>query len=212
MNELVSCTDFHAIFGKNFAKGVFCYTSQNSLTMTNRAIPFTGILLSLFLWTACGEKSANEAADTPTEEISVIKKDLPNLQEMVAQEPDISIFLTAMDSAKMSWILRGDQDAYIIFAPNDAAFRREYDEAGLQNLLSPENRDELFKLVRKHIVKGRVPYELMEGGMLAETENRDNLIFLKNEADEVTVNGARVLKANIEGSNGFVHIIERVVF
>ena len=180
--------------------------------MTNRAIRFIGILLSLFLWSACGEKTANETVNTEFEEVSVIKKDLPSLQEVVNKEPDISIFLTAMDSAKMSWVLRGDQDAYIIFAPSNAAFNKEFDEAGLQDLLSPENRDQLFRLVRKHIVKGRVPYELMEGGMQAETENRDNLIFLKNEEGEVTVNGAKVLKANIEGSNGYVHIIERVLF
>jgi uncharacterized surface protein with fasciclin (FAS1) repeats len=112
----------------------------------------------------------------------------------------------------MSWILRGDQDAYIIFAPINAAFQKEFDEVGLQELLSPENRDELFKLVRKHIVKGRVPYEMMEGGMQAETENRDRLIFLKNEDGEVTVNGARIIKSNIEGSNGFIHSIERILF
>lgn len=180
--------------------------------MTNRVIPFIGILCSIFLWGACGEKPANEVTNAPEEEVSVIKKELPSLQDIVSKETDISIFLTAMDSAKMSWILRGDEDAYIIFAPSNAAFNKEFDEAGLQDLLSPENRDALFRLVRKHIVKGRVPFEMMEGGMQAETENRDQLIFLKTEEGEVTVNGAKVLKANLEGSNGFVHIIERVLF
>ncbi len=180
--------------------------------MTKSVIQFTGLILSLFLVAACGEKSVKEGANTNVEEVSSIKKDLPSLQEIIVNESDVSIFLTALDSAKMSWILRGDQDAYIIFAPINAAFQKEFDEVGLQELLSPENRDELFKLVRKHIVKGRVPYEMMEGGMQAETENRDRLIFLKNEDGEVTVNGARIIKSNIEGSNGFIHSIERILF
>jgi uncharacterized surface protein with fasciclin (FAS1) repeats len=204
---------FLIIFGKSFAARVFQNNQpKNSQTMKQTRIPSIVILMSLFFWTSCGDNATTETETSEVEAFSAIRTDLPSLQEIIEKESEINIFLTAMDSAKMSWILRGDEDAYIIFAPTDAAFRREFDDAGLQNLLSPENRDELFKLVRKHIVKGRVPYELMEGGMQAETENRDKLIFLKNEEGEVTVNGAKIVKANIEGSNGYVHIIERVIF
>jgi transforming growth factor-beta-induced protein len=166
------------------------------------------IVVTGFGFTSCEQKQgANAEVVTKN---SAMKEELPTLNDLVKEESNIKTFLVALDSAKMSWVLRQDNDAYILFAPTDEAFALLGDEA-VANLLLPENRTTLFNLVRNHIVKGRVPSSMMTGGMSAETESRTNLVFEENADGTKTVNGAKFVKTDIEGSNGIVHIIDRVI-
>ncbi len=171
------------------------------------------LLVCLFAMTAFGMTSCEQkqAEDTDFVEISsAMKEDLPTLDELMKEESNINTFMVALDSARMSWVLRQDTEAYILFAPTDEAFALIGDEA-IADLLKPENRTTLFNLVRNHIVKGRFPSSIMSGSMSAETESRTKLVFEKLEDGSKTVNGANILKADIEGSNGVVHIIDRVI-
>lgn len=170
------------------------------------------LLACLLVVTGFGITSCEKKQDNTAELVknTAMKEELPTLNDLVKEESNINTFLVALDSAKMSWVLRQDTDAYILFAPTDEAFALLGEEA-VANLLLPENRTTLFNLVRNHIVKGRVPSEVMTGGMSAETESRTNLVFEENADGVKTVNGANFVKTDIEGSNGIVHIIDRVI-
>lgn len=177
--------------------------------MRNALLQVIAIATVLMVASCGNDKSTPE--DQSTELTSTIRTELPTLDQILKQENSINTFIVALDSAKMSWVLRGDKDSYVIFAPNDNAFEA-LGPGAVDKLLDPDNRDELFKLVRRHIIKGRFAYELMQSGMQAESESREKLIFINNEEEELTVNGVKVVKSNIEGSNGFVHIVDRVIF
>ena len=166
------------------------------------------LVVTGFGFTSCEQKQ--EEQQTEVVKNSAMKEELPKLEDVLKEESNIKTFLIALDSAKMSWVLRQDTDSYILFAPTDEAFALLGEEA-VANLLLPENRTTLFNLVRNHIVKGRVPSEVMTGGMSAETESRTKLVFESAEDGTKTVNGANFVKTDIEGSNGIVHIIDRVI-
>jgi uncharacterized surface protein with fasciclin (FAS1) repeats len=167
-------------------------------------------LIALGAWSCGSNNSSTKGEETEGETFSAIKSELPMLNDIVKAESNINTFLVVLDSARMSWVLRGERDAYILFAPTDEAFAA-LGASTVNELLQPENREQLSKIVRNHIVKGRVPYEFMEGGMQAQSESNKLLIFEKLEDGTRTVNGARIIKADIEGSNGIVHIIDKVI-
>jgi uncharacterized surface protein with fasciclin (FAS1) repeats len=165
-----------------------------------------GISASVF---SCSGGGKENPTALPEKNLA-IKDELPILDIILKDESNISTFLTVLDSAKMSWVLRQEDDAYIIFAPSNEAFQA-LGQDKINDLLKPENQQELNNIVRNHIVKGRVPYTLMAGGMQAEAENRKKLTFQKLEDESRTVNGIKIVKQDIEGKNGIVHIIDKVI-
>ena len=184
------------------------FAAEMKMNKMKRTLLACLLVVTGFGITSCEQKQ--EGQETEVVKNSAMKEDLPTLNDLVKEESNIKTFLVALDSAKMSWVLRQDNDAYILFAPTDEAFALLGEEA-VNNLLLPENRTTLFNLVRNHIVKGRVPSEVMTGGMSAETESRTKLVFEAAEDGTKTVNGAKFVKTDIEGSNGIVHIIDRVI-
>ena len=96
-----------------------------------------------------------------------------------------------------------------MFAPTDKAFSK-LPAGALEMLLA--NPEKLGKILAYHVAPGAVTSDLLADGMIAPTllPGKTLLINLKNEM--VKINGdAMVMKANVEASNGVVHIIDKVL-
>lgn len=102
-------------------------------------------------------------------------------------------------------------DGLTVFAPTDKAF--EGLPAGtVENLLKPENRGTLRAIIAYHIVPARVfSHQIPHRAKLVETLNGCERVRTKRTFRGVTVDGARVTKANIVATNGVVHIIDKVL-
>ena len=74
----------------------------------------------------------------------------------------------------------------------------------------PENQDQLVAILTYHVVPGKVLSTDLSDGLSAETVNGEQVKF-KVSATGVTVNQASVVKADIEASNGVVHVIDKVI-
>ncbi|MCD7059924.1 fasciclin domain-containing protein [Pelagibacterium xiamenense] len=98
---------------------------------------------------------------------------------------------------------------FTVFAPTDAAFAA-LPEGTLDTLLMPENKDQLTAILTYHVVPGEVMaadvVELSE----AETLNGE-LIEISIDGDTVKINNAQVEVADIEASNGVIHVIDAVL-
>jgi len=96
-----------------------------------------------------------------------------------------------------------------VFAPTNEAFAKL--PAGvLPNLLKPENKAELVDLLTYHVVAGVVhAEELKDGQVLTTVEGKSVTVRLAGKT--VLVNSAVVTTANVEASNGVVHIIDGVL-
>jgi uncharacterized surface protein with fasciclin (FAS1) repeats len=97
---------------------------------------------------------------------------------------------------------------FTLFAPNDKAFAK-LDKNVLKKLLKPVNKEALQKVLKYHVLSGTVMAKDIKAGSVKTVEG--NTIRLRLPRSGVTVNGAKVLKADVSASNGVVHTIDTVL-
>ena len=100
-----------------------------------------------------------------------------------------------------------------VFAPTDAAFAK-LPKGTVENLLKPENKDQLVALLSYHVVPGAVraadiPHGVTQVGTIKQ--GGDTKVVTTRFGDRVTVDFARVVQADIHASNGVIHVINRVL-
>lgn len=126
----------------------------------------------------------------------------------VAVANDFTTLVTALEAAELEQTLKGD-GPFTVFAPTDAAFG-ELDQATLNALLQPENRDQLTNVLTYHVVAGRVPAEeVVERSAVTTLQGASLAIEVRN--GDVFVDGAQVTSTDIEATNGIVHVIDGVL-
>jgi uncharacterized surface protein with fasciclin (FAS1) repeats len=114
--------------------------------------------------------------------------------------------VTAVSAAGLVDTLNGE-GPFTVFAPTDEAFAAL--PAGvLDALLLPENKDVLTKILTYHVVPGQVLAADVTDGNVATVEGQTVTL---STADGVTVNGARVIQADVIASNGVIHAIDAVI-
>ncbi|MFD1914064.1 fasciclin domain-containing protein [Halodurantibacterium flavum] len=120
---------------------------------------------------------------------------------------DFTTLVAAVEAAGLVETLKGE-GPFTVFAPTDAAFGA-LPEGTVDSLLLPENRDQLVSILTYHVVPGAVMSSDLTEGMTATTvEGSDVTITL---ADGPMVDGANIVTADIEASNGVIHVIDAVI-
>ncbi|MBG1269380.1 fasciclin domain-containing protein [Nostoc sp. WHI] len=99
---------------------------------------------------------------------------------------------------------------YTVFAPTDEAFAA-LPAATLQQLQQPENRETLVKILTYHVVSGAVTSSQLTNGELKTVEERPVNIQIDSANNQVSVNSARVIQADVKASNGVIHAINQVL-
>ena len=116
--------------------------------------------------------------------------------------------VAAVEAAELVETLKGD-GPFTVFAPTDEAFAK-LPEGTLEDLLKPENKDKLVAILTYHVVPGKI----MSGdiaGKTADVETVQGSKLAVDAMDGVKVDAAEVIKADIETSNGVIHVIDTVV-
>jgi uncharacterized surface protein with fasciclin (FAS1) repeats len=115
--------------------------------------------------------------------------------------------VAAVQAAGLVETLKGE-GPFTVFAPTDEAFAA-LPEGTVESLLMPENRDQLVSILTYHVVPGKVMSTDLSDDMSAATVNgAEIMIDLDNG---VMVNEASVVTADIEASNGVIHVIDSVI-
>ena len=96
-----------------------------------------------------------------------------------------------------------------VFAPTDEAFAK-LPAGTVESLLKPENKEKLVKILTYHVVSGKVMAADAMKLTEAKTVNGKSLTIASG-AGGVTVDGAKVVKADIECANGVIHVIDAVM-
>ena len=113
----------------------------------------------------------------------------------------------ALGSAGLVTTLQG-KGPYTVFAPTDAAFAA-LPKGTVENLLKPENKAKLTKILTYHVVPGSVLSTSLKSGDVKSVEGSSLKVGVN--AGKVTVSGANVVKADIKASNGVIHVIDKVL-
>ena len=98
---------------------------------------------------------------------------------------------------------------FTVFAPTDEAFAR-LPQATLDDLLKPENKARLRRILTYHVVAGRVTAADVLKLKSAKAVSGDT-IDIETAGGSVMVDQARVMKTDINASNGVIHVIDSVI-
>ena len=114
----------------------------------------------------------------------------------------------AIQAAGLTQTLKG-KGPFTVFAPTDDAFAK-LPAGTVDNLLKPENKEKLVAILTYHVVPGRVTAAQVSKMTEARTVNGKELA-IRTDMGHVIVNDATVTKADINCSNGIIHVIDTVL-
>lgn len=147
---------------------------------------------------------------TPTSPIgTTANRNLAELAQTAASQGQFQTLTKAVQAAGLNDQLT-TPGPYTVFAPTDAAFAA-LPKATLNNLLKPENKQLLVRLLAYHVVPGQVTSSQLTSGQVNTIEGTPVTIKVDNTSKTISVNGAKVTQADIPASNGIVHIVDKVI-
>ena len=115
--------------------------------------------------------------------------------------------VAAVEAAGLVETLKGE-GPFTVFAPTDEAFAA-LPEGTVEDLLLPENKDQLTAILTYHVVPGKVMSGDLSDGMTAATVEGSDVTIMTEGG--VMVNDATVVQPDIEASNGVIHVIDKVI-
>ena len=130
-----------------------------------------------------------------------------NVVEIAAGNPDFSTLVAAVQAAGLAETLSGP-GPFTVFAPTNAAFAK-LPAGTVENLLKPENKDQLVAILTYHVVPAKVLTADVGGLTEADTVNGKKLTI--DTSSGVKINNATVTATDIVGSNGVIHVIDTVI-
>ncbi|MEM1394869.1 MAG: fasciclin domain-containing protein [Cyanobacteria bacterium P01_D01_bin.116] len=131
-----------------------------------------------------------------------------NIIGIVESNPSFTMLAKALKAAGLEDTLKGD-GPFTVLAPSDAAFAKLPQDA-VQDLLKPENKEVLVKILTYHVVSGRVLSTDLQSGEVKSVEGGPISVKV-DPASGVQVNDATVVQPDVKASNGIIHIIDNVI-
>jgi len=126
--------------------------------------------------------------------------------DVAAADPQFSTLVTALKAAGLVETLSG-KGPFTVFAPTNAAFAK-IPKADLDKLLA--DKTALTKVLTYHVVAGKIAGgKVKKMKTLKTVQGSDLNVAVMGKTLEI--NGAKVLKANVRASNGYIHVIDTVL-
>jgi uncharacterized surface protein with fasciclin (FAS1) repeats len=129
-----------------------------------------------------------------------------NIVEIAVSDGSFNTLVTAVKAAGLVETLSGG-GPFTIFAPTDEAFA-QIPEEKLNALLA--NKEALTAILTYHVISGKVMAEDVVKLRSAETVNGQS-VDIKVWDGKVMIDDAQVITADVEASNGVIHVINKVI-
>lgn len=114
----------------------------------------------------------------------------------------------ALQAADLVTTLKGP-GPFTVFAPTDEAFAK-LPAGTIENLLKPENKATLQRILTYHVVPGKVMAADVVKLRSAKAVSGDTLTIATRNGG-VTIDNARVVKTDVVAGNGVIHVIDAVI-
>jgi uncharacterized surface protein with fasciclin (FAS1) repeats len=153
----------------------------------------TGVLATLLLGTALVTAQGTASKD---------------IVDTAVANGSFKTLASALTAAGLVDTLKGP-GPFTVFAPTDAAFAK-LPKGTVEDLLKPENRDKLRRVLTYHVVPGRVAAAEVTKLSSAKTVSGDAVTIAVKDGG-VMVNNAKVATPDVAASNGVIHVIDTVL-
>ncbi len=192
--------------------------------------------VSVISFTSCEDKEKKEQAEN--ERMEMERMEAEREAEMMANEEkmemesnsiaakamntaELSTLVSALQAAELAQMMKEEEGPFTVFAPTNDAFSK-VDKATLDNLLKPENKEQLQAVLKYHVVSGEITssdlaqqitanngtynFSTVEGAELTATMQGDKIVIKDGNGKT-----ASIVQADVDASNGIVHMIDAVV-
>lgn len=133
-----------------------------------------------------------------------------SIVEIAASDDNFSTLVAALQAADLVGALSGD-GPFTVFAPTNDAFAA-LPAGTVDTLLQPENKGQLTAVLTYHVLATELFAEgTAAGAYELETLQGDTVTVVVDSHGAVTVDGANVIAADIDASNGVIHVIDSVI-
>ena len=195
---------------------------------------FTVLALSAIVFTSCedGKKKEQEEKERMEQMEAEKEAEMKAEKEKMEMESNsiaakatetdtLSTLVSALKAAELAEMFKTEEGPFTVFAPHNGAFNN-VDAATLESLMKPENKEKLADVLKYHVVSGEVTsqqlvqainendgeYEIstVGGGTLVASLDGENVILTDENGNKATV-----VMADVDASNGVVHVIDAVV-
>lgn len=185
---------------------------------SKRAMSIAAVGLAMALGTAActTDSSTDSESPTPTASASATASQADNtIVEVAAEAGSFTTLVDAVTAAGLAETLSGGE--YTVFAPTDAAFKPLVDDGTVTELLK-DPQGQLTDILLYHVVEGEVTAEeivkldgqdikTLQGGTLKVKVTPEGKVTLIDGAGQtITVD-----KADVEASNGVIHVVDGVL-
>ncbi len=129
-----------------------------------------------------------------------------NILQIANSSPDHTTLAAAIEAAEIQNVLV-NAGPLTVFAPHNAAFD-ELPEGTVEDLLKPENKQKLAKILTSHASPANIKKDQLKDGLSIYLAT-GQYVDVEERDGEVFVNGAKVV-ASIDASNGVIHVVDKV--
>jgi len=165
-----------------------------------------GAVLLTTLLVACSDDAASDEDSISTTTLGVVENLPGDIVQVASTTDGFATLVQAVAAAGLVETLQGT-GPFTVFAPSDDAFAALADGL-LDKLLLEENREILVSILTYHVVAGKVTSAEVASGAATTVEGSNIELTVGNG---IQVNGANVVLADVEASNGVIHVIDQVL-
>ena len=158
------------------------------------------------LLAACGGMMMG--GETGTAETATAAATTPDIVDTAVAAGQFDTLVAAVQAADLVETLKSP-GPFTVFAPTDEAFAA-LPAGTVESLLLPENKEQLQAVLTYHVLSGKVMSGDIAGQVLQVETVQGSTVDI-DATDGVTVDAATVISADIEASNGVIHVIDAVI-
>ena len=131
-----------------------------------------------------------------------------NLAEVATEAGSFTTLLAAVEAAGLTDAITAEGSQFTVFAPTDDAFAAALEALGLtaEELLA--DTETLTTILTYHVVVGEVTSGDLVDGAVTTLQGEEITVDL---SDGVMINTANVTAADVDASNGVIHVIDAVL-
>src|ERR687897_273582 len=132
-----------------------------------------------------------------------------DIVETASSNGSFTTLVAAAKAAGLVDTLKGP-GPFTVFAPTDEAFKK-LPAGTVENLLKPENKAQLTKVLTYHVVPGKVMASDITGKRTSAKTVEGSAVAIDASGAGVMVDSAKVSMADVNASNGVIHVIDSVI-
>ncbi len=147
-----------------------------------------------------------ENVNSPENQKEVKSNVKGTIANTLVADPNFSTLVSLLKASGLYTPLSGG--SYTLLAPNNSAFDK-LPSGTLEELLKPENSPKLKAILSYHVIPGRFMSSDIKPGMLKTLNGKEINVLFSQEG--ININNAKVIKADVMGTNGIIHEIDTVL-